>query len=437
MNTSIHDTGAQGDGLGDQARAIQAAVEACADSGGGTVTVPPGHYRSGSVGLRSGVRLHLDHGATLEASDDPAAFPPLGRHDGKLTDNHGFGALIQARGTTDLAITGPGRLVGRGDPDRPAPPWKEVQGIFRPALIYFEDCSRYRIQDLGLEGATWWTVHLLRCVDGIIRGVRIRNTWPNSDGIDPDGCRNLVISDCLIEAGDDCIVAKSTRGDACENLAIANCVLRTSCACLKLGTETRGAFRNVTMANCTLAGAIGFALYMKDGGSFENVQGSHLTLDCTHAWPVVVDAMPRDYRSGLPAGRIRNVLLSHLQVRGPGRIWIEGTAEQPVENLSLTDVQWEATGPLDLATPKPLGSARVVVDPDRPAWHQAPAHMVASHVRGLYLDRIRVSHPPGDRYGVFGHALAGADIRLDAGDWRGPQCGPETLASEGYDGRES
>ena len=305
-----------GNSAAEHTAGIQAAVNAAHAAGGGTVVLAPGVHRCGSIELKSGVELHLAHGSRLVAENDSALSPVLVDHDPKLTANKACGALLQARGAKDVAVTGTGTLDG-GGAWKTAPDWLSAQSIFRPAMAYLEECEGMRIEGVSFVGAKWWCLHLRRCRHVRIHAVRMCHNWPNSDGIDPDGCRDVLISDCDLICGDDCIVAKSTQGDECENFVITNCLLATPCACFKLGTESRGAFRNITLSNCVLRGDVGFALYMKDGGLMENIHGSQLLFATDSAYPILIDAMPRDYRSGKAAGTIRNVRLGPCGVRGP------------------------------------------------------------------------------------------------------------------------
>lgn len=365
---------------------VQAAIDAVHKAGGGTVTLAPGVHVCGSLTLRSGVELHLAHGSRLLAAEDSALFPTFEGHDPTLTANKAFGALLQARDARDIAITGTGTVDGGGAWEA-APNWLAAQLIFRPAMAYFEGCTGVRIEQVSFVGAKWWCLHLRRCERVRLHGLHMRHNWPNSDGIDPDGCRDVIISDCDLTCGDDCIVAKSTQGDDCENIVVTNCILTTPCACVKLGTESRGTFRNITVTNCVMRGDVGFALYMKDGGCMENIQASQLLIDTESAYPILIDAMPRDHASGAPAGTIRNVRLGASSVRGPGRAWIEGPEEGGVENIRLHDIDWILTAPLSAEpAPKPLGSARVRIDPARPAYEAHRAQVLAIHVRGLRLD---------------------------------------------------
>ena len=71
---SPRDFGAKGDGLTNDTRAVQAAMDACHAQGGGTVFLPPGVYLCGTLRLRSRIAIHIGAGATLQGSPRAADF---------------------------------------------------------------------------------------------------------------------------------------------------------------------------------------------------------------------------------------------------------------------------------------------------------------------------------------------------------------------------
>lgn len=221
MNYSITDFGAMGDGETLNTEAIQAAIEACTASGGGRVTVPAGKYLSGTIQLKSNVDLHLESGAELISSLDPADLPDLmgGFEDDNRDTGWEGGCFLLARHAEHVTISGSGRIDGRGrevfyeddaDGGSHESPLK-VRG-FRPRMSFLEDVRGLTVKDVSFYDAAFWTLHMAGCRDVLIEGIRIENNerGPNNDGIDPDCCQNVIIRGCIIRCADDAIVVKAT-----------------------------------------------------------------------------------------------------------------------------------------------------------------------------------------------------------------------------------
>jgi hypothetical protein len=388
MGYDVRHFGARGDGASLDHAAVQAAVDRCHADGGGVVTVPAGRYLCGSVRLRSNVCLFLEMGAALLAASDPALYAET-----RSTPDGGQGgirALLWADGEEDVSLAGPGAVDGRKA--TPLTVADRAFVPFRPRLVLFRNCRRVKVTDVTLRDADQWTLHLLRCDGAMVRGVSILNCTGriNSDGIDPDGCRNVIISDCRIVAGDDCIVIKSTEGDPCENITVTNCILSTPCAALKIGTEGLSDIRNVVCSNCVITDTgTAVALYMKDGSTYENIAFSDLVIEARGQFPLLVDVTPRDYRQPRK-GLIRNVRFDGISVTGPGRCYIEGLRDRPVENVSLRNVTWNITDFCDLDNAcKPAGG-RQERDPEAVNYAVSPYHVIAVYVQGLEVSGFRL-----------------------------------------------
>ncbi|MFP4353611.1 MAG: glycoside hydrolase family 28 protein [Phycisphaerae bacterium] len=403
MNQNIADFGAVGDGRAMDTEAIQQAIDTCNQTGGGRVTVGPGTYLCGTILVKSNVELHLQMGARILGTDDMDAYLPIAKQRGDVAKGHIYG-LVCAQGAENIAITGPGTIDGGGVE---APPWQEAKAMkVRPGVVFCVDCANVRIYDVSMLNTRMWTCHLLRCDYVAIRGITIRCNpeMANSDGIDPNGCRDVTISDSVIESGDDAICIKSTDGDRCENITVNNCILSTTCAALKLGTESFGTIRNVSFNNCIVRESnIGLAAYMKDGGTFENITFSNVMMDVYGAFPIILDITPRFYDEPT-IGAVRNVSFDNVTVTGPGRCLIEGSAESPVENVSFRNVTWIVTGPCNAAgSDKPAGAARVRLDPDRENYATRRAQFIAAWADGLVFRDIRINYvdTPIDRGGIW------------------------------------
>ncbi len=381
MNCSIMDFGAVADGITRSTAAIQAAIDACTASGGGRVTVPAGKYLSGTIQLKSNVDLHLERGAELIASLDPADLPDrMGDFDDDNRDT-GWegGCFLFARHAEHVTLSGFGRIDGRGrevfyeddaDGGSHESPLK-VRG-FRPRLSFLEDVRDLTVKDLTFYDAAFWTLHMAGCRDVLIEGIRIENNerGPNNDGIDPDCCQNVIIRGCVIRCADDAIVVKATApmarkyGD-CANILISGCILRSHSSALKIGTETWGDIHHVTMSDCILDNCTrGVGIWSRDGGRIHDIMIHHISGSTRRyrdrvrqdsevvVWwgkgePVFLSATRRAGVDRVP-GVIEGVWMDHLNVVCEGAIMIAGEKESPIRDLSIRDSSftWKQQGSL-------------------------------------------------------------------------------------------
>lgn len=194
---------------GSWTEAFRRAIDVLRTAGGGRLVVPAGIYPTGPILLYAHIELHLEAGAVLRFLDREDAYPLFScLYEGKLTARPA--PCISAYKADDVSITGFGVLDGQG-----AAWWEKVRAKTlhngRPYLLHFEDCTRVTLRDVRLENSPAWTVHPLRCQDVRIEGITIRNPYdaPNTDGINPESCRNVRILNCCVDVGDDCITLKS------------------------------------------------------------------------------------------------------------------------------------------------------------------------------------------------------------------------------------
>jgi polygalacturonase len=243
------------------------------------VHVPAGRIVSGTIHLRSHVSLHLDNGATLAMSADPAAFDPPERlpydpHADRATPLF-HNALIAGEGLENVAIFGQGTIDGN-----------RTRGG-GPKTIALKRCRNVSIRGISMLNGPSYHISLLGCEHVDIDGVTIRNGY--SDGIDPDCCKFVRIANCFVESVDDaiCLKASPSLGErvSTEHVTIMNCVLRTASIHVKCGTESYGDFRNIAISNCALVGGMGnrhgdpgVALYTVDGGTLDGVVFSNVTM---------------------------------------------------------------------------------------------------------------------------------------------------------------
>ncbi|MFW5840852.1 MAG: glycoside hydrolase family 28 protein, partial [Planctomycetota bacterium] len=348
---NIEKYGAHGDGKTLDTQAIQDAINAAHKDGGGTALIPAGRtYLSGSIWMKSNVELQVERGATLLSSDKPDDFPAYAFPKAKKQS-----AFIAAEGADNIAVTGGGVIHGNGrafmkTTDRYH--WKGIKE--RPMTVAFSECTNLTFRDITFKEAANWTLNLSECEDVLISGIRILNDTrlPNCDGIDPDHCRNVRISDCHIEAGDDCIVIKNRAeapdGGPSENIVVTNCTLCSTSTAVKIGTESIDDFRNITFQNCVIRSSNrGLSIQLRDHGTVENILFANCIIETRYfspnwwgrAEPIYVTAIHR--APGTKLGKVRNVRFSNCLCRSENGVFIAGSEDSPIQDLTLDNVRVE------------------------------------------------------------------------------------------------
>jgi polygalacturonase len=409
--------GAKADGRALDTAPIQAAIEACAGQGGGVVLLPPGTYLSGTLVLRDRITLRVAPGAVLVASpriQDFRPFPPEDvpkiAIDGS-TQNKGNGPyhLIHGEGVRDVAIDGGGEIRGSGDAywDR-ATDGRLVSIRPRPTpLIEVVQTRGLRLENLTITGAAGWTVHPLDSDGVVIRNLRIFNDprGPNTDGVNIDSTRNVIVSDVHVESGDDCVVLKTTgrRGVPAaptENVLISNLVCSSDDQGFKIGTESVGDFRNITLNGATIFHAPGIyrpptaaiSMSMVDGASFENVVVSNVTIRDART-PLFLRLGNRGRGQATPVpGRLKHVLFSNIVATGGDLASsITGLRGHPVEDVTLSNVSITMKGGQGPAPASAVPESEADY-PHAPMFGPLPASgLYVRHVRGLTLDNVRLT----------------------------------------------
>jgi hypothetical protein len=405
--------GAAGDGQRLDTAAIQKAIDAASAAGGGVVYFPAGRFLSGTIALKSNVTLRLSADAVLLGSTHIQDYKP--KH------------LIYAQNVHDAAIEGPGAIDGQGDAFFD----KEMQPLARPSpLIEIANSTGIRVQDVQIRKSPGWTLHTKNCNNVQIRGISLLNNLRaiNTDGLDIDSSRNVVVSNSRIEAGDDAIVLKTTGLGAgpTENVTVNNCTLVSAASALKLGTESFGDFRHCAFANCVIRDSrTGIALLAKDGGSMEDIRFQNITMTTLPKWgkgaewPIVVDVDKRAAHSRL--SHIRGAVFSDITVNTKGRILVEGAPGSLIENLSFHALTLNISGYENIDHVKKLSGAGSKTDPQgMPDYGSTPAALIFAYVKGLKLNGIHISWPQMPnapaRAAIFGD-------RLDGGFLDNPQGG--------------
>lgn len=362
----ITDFGAKADTSVLSTGAIQKAIDRCSEAGGGKVIVPAGKFKTGTIVLKDNVWLEVSLGATLYGSTRFEDYPFI-PYDivGRTTQKPNY-QLILAQNVNNVGLCGEGTIDGQGGL---FPKIKGSQGgHIRPILIRMVKCANVTVRDLNLRNAARWMEHYLCCDNVRITGLRIFNRSNyNNDGLDVDGCHNVVISDIICDSDDDGIVFKSTTPRLCENVSVTNCVISSHCSAIKFGTETNGGFRNFAISNCVIKpsespervwwgrekGLGGLTLAIADGGVMDGILINNISITGTQA-PVYIRlcnrATPYDAAAPRPGvGSLRNVIISNVRATDASTMGcsITGIPGHPVENILLRDVSIEFQGGVD------------------------------------------------------------------------------------------
>lgn len=312
--------GAVGDGSTDDAAAIQRAIDAASDAGGGTVVVPAGKtFLTGPLHLRSNIDLCLEPNSVLLANPDESIYK-----ESAFKANEGEGMMwISGKDLKNVSITGTGKIDGNGIAFMGAELGDsyELKPVTtfdpRPHVLTLINVDKLVIRDVTLGNSAYWTIHLVGCNDVSIQGVSVLNSIKvrNSDGIDLDHCANVRIADCHIESGDDCICLKNRREyeeyGSCHDIVVNNCTMMSRSCAIKIGSENMDSIYNVLFNNCIVKNSNrGIGIQNRDEGTVTNVVFSHMLVDCSlfsDVWwgksePIYVTSYPRAVGNHKDAG---------------------------------------------------------------------------------------------------------------------------------------
>jgi polygalacturonase len=369
MNYNILEFGAKGDGITNNAEFIQRAIDVCHKQGGGQVIIPSGNvYKSGSILLKSNVDLHIEKGAILKASDQLIDFKNLKE---EYTDSSNrkvpsyinceyggkpFQTFIYAYGEKHVSISGLGKIDGNEEIFYGSVTDYHIEGTFYPRipLILIENSQITTIKEITLQNSGFWTVHLAGCEDVLVDSIRILNNlkMANSDGINPDHCKNVRIVNCHIECGDDCIVIKNTKDFShygpTENILISGCTLISTSAALKIGTESVDDFNNIIVTNCTISRTNrGISMQLRDKGNIKNVVFSNINIETrgfSPQWwgrgePIYITTINRNAKT--QSGKIKNITFNNINCLSENGIFISGCEDNMIEDILFNNVTLE------------------------------------------------------------------------------------------------
>ncbi len=371
---------------------INRTIDRLAEAGGGTLYFPAGIYLTGSIQLKSNITLELEAGAILRFSDNFDDYLPFAevRQEGVMMKS--FRPLIYAIDAENITLKGEGTLDGQGrawwnelfrvlgelkkggdmELNEYQKLWEKENDVeklyaetnedwhptldrrfFRPPFIQPVRCSRVRIEGVKIINSPFWTVNPEFCDNVTITGITIDNKpSPNTDGINPESCRNVRISDCHISVGDDCITIKSGRdlqarklNVPCENITITNCTMLSGHGGVVIGSEMSGGVKKVVISNCVFDGTdrgIRIKSTRGRGGVVEDIRINNVVMNNLRKEGIVFHLrysdMPAEAKSERTPvfHRISVSGLTGIDVDIP--IKIVGLQEAPISDITLKDI---------------------------------------------------------------------------------------------------
>jgi polygalacturonase len=347
---NVLDFGAKGDSTSFDSPAIQRAIDEAAKTGG-TVVVPAGTYICGRINLKSNISLVLSPGCVLFGSGNP--------DDYGAKDDYNRTAFIRADSLENISIYGPGKIDGNGhkfwlpDTTIATDPTKWKSAGKRPWVIVLNNCKNIIIRDLYIVDSPGYTIHTLNSENIRITGVNIKNPRysPNSDALDIDGCRNVVISDCDIDSGDDCLALKS-ESKPCENVVVTNCNFSSWSYGIRLGYEADDTIRDCSFNNIIIrksSTAIGFnsmktrAIALQDpprikkGTPIERISFSNFRIYHTRK-PIYIGTGNFPGGSGYDAF-VRNIDFSNIQTFECGPVYMGSPDGNYISGIRMNNIR--------------------------------------------------------------------------------------------------
>jgi len=428
INIAKH--GAVGNGYFLNTAAVQGAIDKIAMRGGGVVLIPRGSWLTGPLSLKSNVNLHVAEGALVIFTPDFSQYPlVVSSFEG--VDAARCMAPITAESCENIALTGKGIMNGNGQYWRPLKKdkqteseWKKhlamyggaltedkktwypstaavqaaaeknigklaggkklndfegIKDFLRPNMVRINRCKRVLIQDITLENSPAWTTHLVLSQDVTVKGLKVKNPWfgTNTDALDLESCRDVLMKDCIFDTGDDGITIKSgrdeegrKRGVPTENVIVDNCVVYRAHGGFVIGSEMSGGVRNMWVSNCTFIGTdigLRFKTTRGRGGIVENIYidnvhmkdipGEAVLFDMYYAaqdpiklagetrQPPKVETKPVDETTP----QLRNFRISNISCNGASKgIFMRGLPEMHVQNVTISNAVLQAQEGLDI-----------------------------------------------------------------------------------------
>jgi|GEM_PF-2038776 len=382
---------------------------------GGVVVIPSGTFYTGTIRLKSNVTLYLSKGSILKGLPTNDAYPFLDLYYFGALDNAGLKALIFAKDAEFIKIEGTGIIDGNGSSSEFANyQYQNSEGktvwlrTDRPQGILFVNCKQVRLSDVSLRNTAAWGIHLLGSKQIWINGLYLLNLAnANNDGIDIDGCEDVIIANCNIDSDDDAICIKTKSCLPVKNVLVNNCILSSKWNAFKIGTETYADVSNISVSDCIIKpsktkgqfvdeySGTGVTILSTDGAHVRNIVLKNILID-GYMSPIFIRQGNRARtfceKESKTVGSISDIQIDGLIARNARNFSssITGLPYSKMKNITLRNVHLQVIGGLkkgewlvQVPEPDKLSPMPAMFGGNLPA-----SALYVRHVEGLILDRV-------------------------------------------------
>lgn len=408
---------------------IEQAITAASKAGGGTVYFPAGKYLTGSIHLKSNITILIDAGAELHFSDNFDDYLPMVETRYEGVDVMSFSPLFYAYKAENIAIMGRGIIDGHGKKwwdyvegfkdNQPRNRWQLLfdslnkkmimpeetkqmkRGFLRPPFIQTMYCKNILIEGISIRNSPFWTVNPEFCENVTVHAVTIKNPHsPNTDGINPESCKYVHISNCHISVGDDCITIKSgkdapgrAKAQPAEDYTITNCTMLSGHGGVVIGSEMSGGVKKIVISNCVFDGTdrgIRIKTSRGRGGVVEDIRVDNIIMKNIGEQAIVLDmqygkSLPEPVSERTP--QFKNIHFSNITAQGKNAGLINGLEEMPVENITFNNIQLNTENGFVIKQARAIEFHQVTITT------QTGAALYTENVKGLEIDGVKTLRP--------------------------------------------
>lgn len=400
----VRDFGAVPDGIANNAPFIQRAIDECSAAGGGRVILTGGTFMSGTIALKDGVELHLEADSVLLGSPRCEDYPemPWKHVEPAMLPRFQSAAFVRADECDRIAITGYGTIdcngdsfIRKADPEFWMP-YRRINDHTPPRVIMLAGCRNIRIAGITITNQpAGWSIWLTDCDLASVDDVKIlaRLDYPNNDGIHVNSSRDVRISNCTINCGDDALIVRANNAalkenKVCERVTVTNCTLTSHSSGIRVGWLNDGTIRNCSFSNLVMTGTTnGISMLLpcrgetrisdegREATRIENLTFSDIIMSDTFGCPVdiLISSNPSVHCSA-----IRNLYFHGIRSSSHQMPRISGRKDAVIENVSFDGCHFEVTPMADDDDPRAHGCV--------PFRDGLVHHPTVTYVRGLQLN---------------------------------------------------